>query len=43
MTVCSQTAALAWVGTGVYPAWQMRTMNYVYDLTARLTKKTKKG
>jgi hypothetical protein len=21
-----------WVGTGVYPAWQMRTMNIVYDL-----------
>lgn len=21
-----------WVGTGVYPAWQMRTMNMVYDI-----------
>jgi len=21
-----------WVGTGVYPAWQMRTMNVIYDL-----------
>jgi len=21
-----------WVGTGVYPAWQMRTMNFVYDM-----------
>lgn len=21
-----------WVGTGVFPAWQMRTMNIVYDL-----------
>ncbi|PIM52423.1 hypothetical protein CS062_14825 [Roseateles chitinivorans] len=21
----------AWVGTGKYPAWQMRAMNYIYD------------
>lgn len=21
-----------WVGTGVYPAWQMRTLNVIYDL-----------
>ena len=21
-----------WVGTGVFPAWQMRTMNIIYDL-----------
>ncbi|MEC4747255.1 hypothetical protein [Methylomicrobium sp. Wu6] len=21
-----------WVGTGVYPAWQMRALNFVYDM-----------